>query len=164
MELEVKMMPVIRVSDATWDRMKLHARPLEDTADDIVRRALDALEGLSPQDTSKPKKGGRPPKANRQCKLPQKEFREPLLIALHRLGGRGSKQDATAAVFPQISHKLSDADFAMLETGERRWENAVAWERNELKKDGYLLSNSRRGIWELSDQGKLEAASLAKRQ
>ena len=50
----------------------------------------------------------------------------------------------------------------MMDTGERRWENAVAWERSDLKKEGYLRSDSRRGDWELSEQGKIEAASLMK--
>lgn len=156
------MMPVIRVSDATWNRMKGLARPLEDTADDIVRRALDALEGVSTKDVPKRSVVGRPSDAEGQQILPQKEFRGPILMALHRLGGSGSKQEVTKAVLPQVQEKLKDADFIMMQTGERRWENAVAWERSDLKKEGYLRSDSPRGLWELSEQGIAEAASLAK--
>lgn len=155
-------MPVVRVSDSTWNRMKVHARPLEDTADDIVRRALDALEGVSPSMPRVRKSVGRPPKSSDGLKLPQKEFREPILIALHRLGGSGTKQEVTEAVLPQVKSRLRSADYAMMDTGERRWENAVAWERSDLKKEGYLRSDSRRGDWELSEQGKIEAASLMK--
>lgn len=156
------MMPVIRVSDSTWNRMKGLARPLEDTADDIVRRALDALESVSVKETPKPKVFARPTGNEDQQKFPQKEFRAPILIALHRLGGSGSKQAVTTAVLPQVQDKLKDADFEMMQTGERRWENAVAWERSDLKKEGYLRSDSRRGLWELSEQGRTEAASLAR--
>ena len=38
------MMPVIRISDKTWERMKKYARPLEDLPDDVIGLALDALE------------------------------------------------------------------------------------------------------------------------
>jgi hypothetical protein len=37
-------MPVIRISQQTWERLKTYATPLEDTADDVVNVALDALE------------------------------------------------------------------------------------------------------------------------
>lgn len=37
-------MPVIRISDSTWDRLKRWAEPLEDSADDAIRRVLDAAE------------------------------------------------------------------------------------------------------------------------
>jgi hypothetical protein len=37
-------MPVIRISQQTWERLKTYATPLEDTADDVVNIALDALE------------------------------------------------------------------------------------------------------------------------
>ena len=30
------MMPVIRISEKTWERLKSYARPLEDSADDVV--------------------------------------------------------------------------------------------------------------------------------
>ena len=155
-------MPVIRVSDSTWERMKSHARPLEDTADDIVRRALDALDGKSGGTPTKREAIGRPRKSAAGAKLPQKEFRAPILIALHQLGGRGSKKEVTDAVLPQVSGRLKEADFVMMDTGEKRWENAVAWERSDLTKEGYLRNDSPRGIWELSAQGRTEAASLAK--
>jgi hypothetical protein len=37
-------MPVIRVSDATFDRLKAHAVPLEDSASDVIERVLDGYE------------------------------------------------------------------------------------------------------------------------
>jgi hypothetical protein len=37
-------MPVIRISDESWDRLKNWATPLEDTPDDAVRKVLDAAE------------------------------------------------------------------------------------------------------------------------
>jgi hypothetical protein len=37
-------MPVIRVSDATWARLKKWAEPLEDSPDDAIGRVLDLAE------------------------------------------------------------------------------------------------------------------------
>lgn len=37
-------MPVVRIRDATWDRLKKWAEPLEDSADDAIRRVLDVAE------------------------------------------------------------------------------------------------------------------------
>lgn len=154
-------MPVIRITDATWERMKRHARPLEDTPDDIVRLALDALEGV----TSKEKKGrpgiGRPSKAHAGRKLPQKEFRSPLLLTLSDLGGGGSLDEVRKNIYPRIEGKLGQEDHAIVATGEARWWNAVCWERSELVKEGYLRSDSPRGRWELSDEGRRKAKALA---
>ena len=153
------MMPVIRVTDATWERMKAHARPLEDTPDDIVRRALDALEGRA----SMPKKrtgGGRPLKAAAGSKLPQRDFRNPLLFTLDELGGAASKDEVLKALYPKVAPRLGEADHAIVSSGEERWLNAACWERSELVKAGYFRSTSPRGRWELSDKGRLEVRKL----
>jgi hypothetical protein len=155
------MMPVIRVTDATWERMKRHAKPLEDTPDDIVRRALDALEGKS---TATPKKSGgtvgRPPKAANGHKLPQKEFRNPLLLTLEEIGGAGSLDEIREALLPRVEARLSPADYTKVQTGEARWWNATCWERSDLVKEGYLRSDSPRGRWELSEEGRRKVRSL----
>lgn len=38
-------MPVIRITQRTWERLKKHATPLVHTANDVVEMALEALEG-----------------------------------------------------------------------------------------------------------------------
>jgi hypothetical protein len=156
------MMPVIRVSDSTWERMKRHARPLEDTADDIVKRALDALEGKTQTVPVKRSTMGRPSKSEEGNKLPQKEFREPLLITLNAMGGSAKSASIREAMYPLVEKRLSAADHVIMVTGEPRWWNATCWERSNLVKEGYFRSNSPRGMWELSDQGKVEAIALGR--
>lgn len=157
------MMPVIRVTDATWERMKRHARPLEDTPDDIVRRALDALEGVTERPTRGRSTTGRPKTTDAGRKLPQKEFRNPLLLTLEKLGGAGSLEEIRDAMHPLVEARLSPADYKLVETGEARWWNATCWERSDLKKEGYLRSDSPRGRWELSDEGRRKAQALRDR-
>ena len=153
-------MPVIRVTDATWERMKRHARPLEDTPDDIVKRALDALEGVVGEAKKKRAAIGRPTTAETGQKLPQKEFREPLLLTLDALGGAGSLDEVREAIYSRVEAKLSPADHKIVATGEPRWWNATCWERSNLVKEGYLRSDSARGRWELSDEGFRKAKTL----
>lgn len=54
-------MPVIRISDPTWDRLKRWAVPLEDGPDDAVRKALDmADEHLKCLGSTQPSMAQRP--------------------------------------------------------------------------------------------------------
>ena len=41
------MPPVIRISDDTWEMLKIWAVPLEDSADDALRKALRAAKRAS---------------------------------------------------------------------------------------------------------------------
>lgn len=152
-------MPVIRISDATWERLKGYARPLEDSAEDVVRlalNALDAAKGKSPAfakleattRTRAPKAQGR----RRGGKLPQKEFRSPLLEVLMKQGGKASVKSIRELLEPKMASRLSDADYERVSSGDPRWWNAVCWERNDLVKEGLLRSDSERGVWELSSK------------
>jgi hypothetical protein len=133
--------------------MQRHAQPLVDTADDIVRRALDALEGKSPEASKTARKSRRRSNGRAPDQLPQREFREPLLVTLRGLGGAGSLDEVRKAIYPRIKAKLRSGDHRTVATGEPRWWNAICWERNELVKEGYLRSDSARGRWELSAEG-----------
>jgi hypothetical protein len=154
-------MPVIRVTDATWERMKGHARPLEDTPDDIVQRALDALEGVQPRERSRQSTVGRPRKSHEGKKLPQREFRTPLLLTLGALGGAGSLADVRRLIYPRLEKRLGKADYGIVATGEPRWWNATCWERSQLVREGLLRSGSPRGVWELSERGSRQAKLLS---
>ena len=57
------MNPVLRVSDETFERLKAFAEPLEDTADDALRRVLDLAERrvTEPKGSKGAKGAGLPP-------------------------------------------------------------------------------------------------------
>ena len=152
------MMPVIRISDATWDRLKGYARPLEDTPEDVIRLALDALDSSrgKARTSAVPTVGKKRPEAaptTQGSKLPQKEFRGPLLEVLIESGGRSLVRNIRARLESKVSSRLSAADYEKVSTGEPRWWNAVCWERSVLVKEGILRDDSPRGEWELSIQG-----------
>lgn len=76
----------------------------------------------------------------------------PVLHALRELGGSGTPRE----VIEQIARDLSLPDEVqneLMNSGEPRFPNQVAWARFYLTKAGYLDS-SRRGIWNLTDQGR----------
>jgi len=146
------MMPVIRITEKTWERMKKYARPLEDSADDVVNLALDALDGRG--DAPRPAAVSKPKAARRGNKLPQKEFRQPLLETLRDLGGKSAVKIIREKMEPKVAPRLSEADYAPVSTGEPRWWNAVCWERHDLVREGLLKDDSERGVWELSERGR----------
>jgi hypothetical protein len=154
-------MPVIRVSDETYTRLKSHATPFEDTPDRVIARALSALDlatGKSPRPFSPTRE-----KATEGPKLPQKEFRIPLLVTLLDLAGAAPAKAVRERMKELMTRRLSKADHASSSSGAPHWWNAVCWLRIDLIKEGLMKGNSPRGIWEISKQGKAFPSSLHRR-
>lgn len=154
-------MPVIRITDSTWDRLKRWAVPLEDSPEDAVRKTLDAAEEhlkcpqskgrISVPAATPPKKGRKLPKG---LKTPNKAYHRPILEALHELGGSGSVSQVLDLVEQKMSSVLNDVDRQPLpSSGIARWHNTAQWGRFDLVNRGLLKSDSRTGVWELSSQG-----------
>lgn len=156
-------MPVIRITDATWDRLKHWAVPLEDSPEDAVRKVLDAAEEhlkcsqprLSRQEngvTQKPpRKRGR---LRKGLITPRQTYRRPILEALKEFGGRAYADDVLKVVEEKVKPLLNEFDLEKLASGmDIRWRNAANWMRWTLVKEGILKPDSPRGVWELSDKG-----------
>ena len=173
-------MPTIRISDRSWERLKAWAEPLVDTADSALAKALDAAErsrGVTPrpQEPSVPSKPGladlaprrgvtpRPQKASvpispglaaaNQAKLPQKEFREPLLQVIYELGGSAHVHDLRPILRERLESRLLPGDCEHVSGGAERWWNAACWQRHDLVTEGYFRNDSPRGVWALSEKG-----------
>jgi hypothetical protein len=85
-------------------------------------------------------------------KTPNYTYRQPILAALDRLGGRASANDVLKIVEEMVRPVLNEFDLQRLPSGtDVRWHNAAQWVRLSLVKEGLLKSNSPHGIWELSD-------------
>src|SRR5262245_44655306 len=147
------MMPTLRVSDANWERMKKHARPLEDSADDVIGRALDALEALPAKAPPPPTASFQVPRRPAGQKLPQKEFRVPLLQALVELGGEAPVKQIREVMEKKMAPRLLASDYENVSSGDPRWWNAICWERNELVNEGLMRDDSERGVWAISGSG-----------
>lgn len=100
-------MPVIRISEDTWEHLKQWAEPLEDTPDDVIRRILEVAE--------EHKKRGKTVEKTNQSKVlpvvthktvkglrtPERQFRRPILESIKELGGRASVSDVLEIVETQ---------------------------------------------------------------
>lgn len=160
---EVEMTPVIRITDATWERLKRWAEPLEDSPEDAVRKVLEAAEEHlkchQPQETKSTniiskKRSTYASKLHRGVKTSQPSYRRPILEAIYELGGSASINDVLKRVEEKMKNLFSEVDYQKLPSGiDIRWRNTAMWERFELVKDGLLKSNSPTGIWEISDMG-----------
>ncbi len=157
-------MPVIRITDPTWDRLKRWAVPLEDTPEDAVQKVLDAAEEhlACRQETvsqnfghnTEKKRIVHSSKLRRGVKLPEEAYRHPILEALHEHGGSGSVQDLLKTVEQKVKALLNEVDYQRLPSGvDIRWRNTAQWARWKLVKEGLLETGSPSGIWELSDKG-----------
>lgn len=157
-------MPVIRITDPTWGRLKNWAVPLEDTPEDAVRKVLDAAEEhlacrqeTVPQDFGndmRKKKRVNSNKLRKGVKLPEKAYYRPILEALNEHGGSGSVQDLLKTIELKVKSLLTEVDYQRLSSGiDIRWRNTAQWARWKLVQNGFLKADSPSGIWELSNKG-----------
>lgn len=82
---------------------------------------------------------------------PQKAFYEPILKVLKRMGGSGKAREVVEEVGRLMGSRLeNEIDQELLGDGSPRWMNRCWWARNDLREQGKIRGDSRRGIWELS--------------
>lgn len=84
-------------------------------------------------------------------------FFGPLLNALRGLGGSGTPDEVVERIAKDLSVP-EDIQNELLPSGEPRFRNQIAWARFYLSRAGFLDS-SRRGIWSLTERGKLAKLS-----
>ena len=161
-------MPVIRISDDTWGRLKRWAVPLEDTPDDVIKRLLDSADrqqGANRRvwndgreesqnvgvNVSPNKQTTRLPRGRR---VPQSAYEKPILEALYELGGKAPGRAVLDLVESKMRSLLNEVDYEALPSGALRWRKTANWARNELVHGkGLLRDDSPRGIWELTEEG-----------
>ncbi len=160
------IMPVIRITDATWDRLKHWAVPLEDSPEDAVRKVLDAAEEhLKCPQSKLPKstidkvhrKGDRRGKLPMGLRTPREAYLRPILEAVLELGGSAHVAEVLKVVEQKMKPLLNDVDYQKLSSGGSiRWENTANWARYYLVQEGLLASDSEsgRGVWRITEQGK----------
>lgn len=82
-------------------------------------------------------------------------FRIPILEAIIELGGKGNVDDILKKVAIKMKGTLKPVDYEKLDSGIMiRWQNTAQWERYVMVQDGLLRSDSPRGIWEITEEGK----------
>jgi hypothetical protein len=89
------------------------------------------------------------------ARTPEKLYYRPILESLVELGGSGQVADVLERVRKKMEPVLCDVDFQRLKRNpDPRWKNAAQWARNTMVNDGRLRSDSQRGVWDISEQGR----------
>lgn len=136
-------MRTIRIDDEVWDALKKRATPFEDTPNAVLRRVLK-LHGE-----------GRGKARQRAVGLtPQQAYRRPILEALVEMGGGGQVTEVLKRVREKMRSTLKPIDYRKMRSGQVRWCNAAQWERNTMRDEGLLKSDSPRGHWEITERGR----------
>jgi len=112
--------------------------------------------------TRKPKKKVRPIKRTMTTMLetglrtPNQAYLLPILQALVRLGGSGKVGAVLDLVEEIMGDQLNKYDYQSLPSNPKilRWRNNAQWARLKLVQDGYLASDSPRGVWEITEAGR----------
>jgi len=156
-------MPTIRIDDGVWEELKQRAIPLEDTPNDVIRRALGLESGRAGrrQRTGTRQQGT----AQKRKGTPPHAFREPILQALSDLGGSAQEKDVLDRVEQTMAQRLDDVDRELLASGRSqkpRWRMSAREERRIMARKGLLKKDCPRGIWELTEEGLAESKRVGK--
>jgi len=85
-------------------------------------------------------------------KNPHGFYREYIISALKKSGGRARVADVMAEMELQLNGKLLPGDLELRKDGKTvGWRNTAQWERFIMVKEGILRSDSPDGIWELNN-------------
>ena len=95
-------------------------------------------------------------KIKKGIKTPQSQYRIPILQVLTELGGRGEVNEILEKVYEKMKDILNKVDLELLPSGtDYRWRNTAQWARNTMVNEGLLRNDSPRGIWEITEKGKI---------
>lgn len=143
----------IELSDRTYRRLLRQAQSFEDTPETVLERLLDHVE-----------QGGSPGEHRLKSSsdlleqegglLPESEYWLPILQILVEAGGGARSRDVIATLGDLLRPRLMPRDYDVLEMGEVRWQNRARFARLRMKEQGLISSNSPRGIWEITTEGR----------
>lgn len=154
-------MPTIRVDQDVFEGLQKLAKPFVDSPGMVIRRLLEDRGVLAKDTQPAPQK--RTASIAPNALTPQSIYEKYLLYILAReFDGQGHKRDVTHAVVKRMMRDghIGAADQELVSTGETKAENTITWARNALKQRGCIDRASRRGIWELTPEGRSAASKI----
>jgi hypothetical protein len=149
--------PTIRIDHDVFEGLQKLAKPFVDSPSMVIRRLLEGQGVLKKM----PAKAAPPPSLD--ALTPQSTYEGYLLsVLLKEFDGQGHKRDVTHAIVKRMMKDghIGAADQELVSTGETKAENTITWARNALKQRGYINRAARRGIWELTPEGKSAATKV----
>jgi hypothetical protein len=156
----------IRVDDEVHQMILKLAMPYEDKEEnDTLKRQLPRLLQNEPHTPpisptlSTTVEIRRPSGMARSTRRPsnvgytsQRSFWRPILEILEEMGGRAPIGEVLDRIPTKVT--LTSGDFEKTNSGWILWQNRACWARQNMKDQGLLRSDSPRGVWEISDEGR----------
>ena len=155
-------MPTIRIDQDVFEGLQKLAKPFVDSPGMVIRRLLEDRGMLAKAAQPAPRISSAGGSVN--ALTPQPVYEKYLLYVLAReFNGQGHKRDVTHAIVKRMMKDgfIGAADQELVSTGETKAENTITWARNALKQRGHINRAARRGIWELTLEGKTAAGKIA---
>lgn len=80
----------------------------------------------------------------------------PILETLEEMGGRARASEVLERIRERMDAELSPVDLDAVPSDPRtpRWRKSAQWARYHMVREGLVKSDSPRGIWEISEQGR----------
>jgi hypothetical protein len=154
--------PVVRITDETYQRLKAWAVPLEDKPEDVIRRVLDVADShrlgtrapaAAAQAAARPSAplAVRVQSSKRAGWQSRTDLYSAIIETLREMGGSGHVDEILPRLKRKISHLLDPYYLDADPGGMERWVHAAHSARMKLVEKGVLKSSSQRGVWELSN-------------
>lgn len=126
-----------------------------DRVKDLQKEWLNLFAAAVPQKTRR-RKAPRYRRLEHGLRTPEDEYRIAILQSVVELGGAASMNDVLDKVERLMANKLNAYDRQALASDPTipRWRNTAQWARNAMVKEGLLSSNSPRGVWEITENGR----------
>ena len=123
----------------------------------VTRRGGISIKDQDGHDINKIKGTGQiRQKIKKGLKTPESQYRIPILQVLTELGGQGRINEILERVYEKMEDILNKVDLELLPSGtDSRWRNTACWERDTMVKEGLIKKDSPRGIWEITEKGKI---------
>jgi restriction system protein len=89
-------------------------------------------------------------------RTPNEDFHLPILQTLVQLGGSGRVSKVLDLVEEIMADQLNKYDYQTIPSDPKviRWRNNAQWARLKLVQEGFLASDSPRGVWEITEAGR----------
>jgi hypothetical protein len=141
-------MPVVRISDELFKEVQKYAEPLVDSFETALWKALLAGRTNSVETHIK-----RKPRSTGNL-TPPKEFWKPILETLVEKGGQTSVEEVVKSLERKMKSQLKPGDYELNRDGTAKWVKQVHFQRLAMVHEGLLGSDSHRGVWAITNQGR----------
>ena len=143
------------------DELNREAKSVKRVIEQVQQIAAGASTPSTPIRTEKSPARSRQRGKRQPRGTPEGAYRVPILEALVELGGQAPVSEVLERVYEKLRGQFQPSDLEFVPSGqEERWRNTAKWARADLKMQGYIASDTPKGIWAITDAGRRYLESL----